>query len=70
MPKVTRLDAAMERREQILMEGRVLRTECPTCGADVGEECHTEPGWWPTKAHAKRLQAAGVRWEVYRLVDA
>ena len=37
---------------------------CPTCGAKVAEDCHTEPGWHPIPdGHAQRRKNARMTCE-------
>lgn len=39
--------------------GVTRRVPCPVCGAKVGEDCHSEPGWYPNpNGHAVRRRNA------------
>ena len=48
-----------ERIKNIKEWGRVRRVPCPDCGAPIGEDCHTDPGWYPNpRGHAARRRLA------------
>ena len=47
-----------ERRNRIKLEGAIRRLQCPFCGAQVGESCHSRISWYETSFHADRRKAA------------
>jgi len=48
-----------ERIKNIHEYGITRQVPCPSCNAPIGEDCHTEPGWYPKPdGHSARRKAA------------
>ena len=48
-----------QRIKNIKEWGVTRRVPCPSCGAQISEDCHTEPGWYPKPdGHSARRKLA------------
>ena len=49
-----------DRITRITEDGLIRLQPCPTCGALIGQDCHSRESWYPTTPHAARKRLAGL----------